>query len=165
MQETTMSIQNPGDAWFWHPEHAFDSAAELFRRYLATVGRGAHWILNLPPNTTGVIPEEYVHAVTRTGTAIRNSFGTNVGRVGSVAAACDKLSVVVKSTGVFDTVMLREDLTRGQTVLGYSLEQQRCGTKQWLPVTLNSTQGGQTVRAALLRPRLSCCGALRGCCS
>ena len=39
--ETTMSIQNPGDAWFWHPAHAFDAPAELFRRYLATVGRGS----------------------------------------------------------------------------------------------------------------------------
>ena len=29
-----MSIQNPGDAWFWHPGHTFDSPAELFRLYV-----------------------------------------------------------------------------------------------------------------------------------
>ena len=31
--ETTMSIQNPGDAWFWHYDHAFESASQLFDRY------------------------------------------------------------------------------------------------------------------------------------
>ena len=115
--ETTMSIQNPGDAWFWHPGHAFDSPAELFRRYLATVGRGAHWILNLPPNTTGIIPEAYVRSATQAGDAIRRSFGAD-SSVGSTPAAvsgrCAALVVVVKATGgEFDSVVIREDLIAG----------------------------------------------------
>lgn len=144
--ETTMSIQNPGDAWFWHPGHVFDSPAELFRRYLAIVGRGAHWILNLPPNTTGLIPEVYVRSARQTGDAIRQSFGTSVGSTTSaVSARCDTLSVVVKANGHFDAVMIREDLEKGQVVLGYTLELEDCVTGQWAPVTLNSTLAGLTV--------------------
>jgi alpha-L-fucosidase len=37
--------------------HAWLSAAELFEYYLVTIGRGNTYILNMPPNTTGVIPE------------------------------------------------------------------------------------------------------------
>lgn len=152
--ETTMSIQNPGDAWFWHPGHAFDSPAELFRRYLATVGRGAHWILNLPPNTTGLIPEAYVQSAALVGGAIRRSFGAN-SSLGSttaddnVSGRCDALVVDVQATGgEFDAVVIREDLItgNGQAVLGYSLELEDCARPgQWAHVHLNSTLAGQTV--------------------
>eukprot|EP01052_Picozoa_sp_SAG31_P007302 SAG31_NODE_347_length_17310_cov_3.764743_7_plen_190_part_00 len=131
----------------------FDSPAELFRRYLATVGRGAHWILNLPPNTTGLIDEAYVKSAAQTGDAIRRSFGagTSVGSTaaGGVSGQCESLAVVVKATGEFDAVMIREDLLTagaGQVVLGYSLELEGCATPgQWAPVRLNSTLAGQTV--------------------
>ena len=145
--ETTMSIQNPGDGWFWHPGHVFDPPSELFRRYLATVGRGAHWILNLPPNTTGLIPEAYVASAAQTGDAIRRSFGTSVGSTTTaVSGRCDALAVVVNATGgEYDAVMIREDLENGQVVLGYSLELEDCATGEWAPVSLNSTLAGQTV--------------------
>ena len=47
--ESDISIQNPGDAWFWHAGHAFDSASDLWRKWLAVVGRGSHFIINVPP--------------------------------------------------------------------------------------------------------------------
>lgn len=55
--EQDHSILNPGDMWWWVKGHAWLSAAELFEHYLVSIGRGNTYILNMPPNTTGVIPE------------------------------------------------------------------------------------------------------------
>jgi alpha-L-fucosidase len=43
--------------WWWVKGHAWLSAAELFEHYLVSVGRGNTYILNMPPNSTGVVPE------------------------------------------------------------------------------------------------------------
>jgi len=95
-----------------------------------------------------------VKSAARTGDAIRRSFGagTSVGSTaaGGVSGRCESLAVVVKATGEFDAVMIREDLLTasgaGQVVLGYSLELEGCATPgQWAPVRLNSTLAGQTV--------------------
>ena len=51
------TIQNPGDAWFWHEGHAYWKAADVWDHYFATVGRGTAFILNMPPDITGQIPE------------------------------------------------------------------------------------------------------------
>ena len=37
--ESDHSIQNPGDAWFWHKGHAYLKAPDLFEHYLLTVGQ------------------------------------------------------------------------------------------------------------------------------
>lgn len=167
--ETTVSIQNPGDAWFWHSGHAFLSAAELFDQYLATVGRGAHWILNLPPNTTGIIPQAYVESVTTAGDAIRRSFGVSVGsssHTTKLTGQCEQLAVVVRASAVFDAVMIREDLSAGQAILSYSLELQDCHSGSWELVRLNSTLAGQTVgmkSIAVLRAPSSACAVRLRC--
>ena len=43
--------------WWWVKGHVWFSAAQLFETYLVTIGRGNTYILNMPPNSTGVIPE------------------------------------------------------------------------------------------------------------
>ena len=124
--------------------------------------RGAHWILNLPPNTTGVIPEAYVRSAAQTGDAIRRSFGASVGSAGAgLAGQCDELATVVTATAGFDAVMIREDLASGgQVVLGYSLELRECATGRWARVALDSTLAGQTVGmksiATLQTPSAAC---------
>ena len=55
--ESDLSIQNPGDAWFYHKGHVYDSSADLWAKYLATAGRGSTFILNVPPDTSGLVPE------------------------------------------------------------------------------------------------------------
>ena len=133
-------------AWFWHPDNAFLSPAELFSHYLAIVGHGAHWILNLPPNTKGLIPEKYVASAAQASDAIRRSFGGSVGSTsGAVSGTCSELAAVVKADREFDAVMISEDLSAGQVVLGYSLELEDCVTGDWTPVRLNATLTGQTV--------------------
>ena len=144
--ESDLSIQNPGDAWFWHKGHVFDSGPQLFGKYLATAGRGSHFILNVPPNTTGLVPEEFVASVTAMGDAVRSSFGTNAGAMSFPATGtCGTLSATVKVTGAFDAVMLTEGLEYGQGILAYTLEAQDGATGTWATLTLDPASAGQTI--------------------
>lgn len=118
--ESDLSIQNPGDAWFYHEGHPFLTGAQLWTHYLATVGRGSHWILNVPPNASGLVPEGFVEAVSAVGDAVRKSFETSVGgTTAPVTAKCSELSVTTTVSDTFDAIVIVEDLTSGQAVLGF----------------------------------------------
>eukprot|EP00041_Stephanoeca_diplocostata_P022021 m.521846 g.521846 ORF g.521846 m.521846 type:complete len:269 (+) comp21965_c0_seq1:1202-2008(+) len=146
--ESDITIQNPGDAWFWHEGHVFLSGAELFTHYLTTVGRGSTFIVNMPPNTTGIVPEEFVESVRVMNTAVKESFGADVASHENISATCQDMVVVIEAPNgaVFDTVMMQEDLSHGQVILSYTLEvRDTSGT--WTQV---STAHGQTVGRRLI---------------
>ena len=46
--------------WFWRPNDPPRPVQSLLRAYSETVGRGANLLLNVPPDTTGRIPKEFV---------------------------------------------------------------------------------------------------------
>ena len=60
--EVDVSIR-PG--WFWHANERPRSGENLFRLWLASVGRGACLNLNIPPDRRGLIPSADVVALTR----------------------------------------------------------------------------------------------------
>ena len=129
--ESDLSIQNPGDNWFWRPELHYLTAAQMWDHYLWTVGRGSHLILNVPPNSSGVIPQTYVDEVTKLSNAINASFNLHAALVvmpNLTATPCSELDLELRpllpSVETFDAVVLQEDLARGQVVLQYSLEVQ-----------------------------------------
>lgn len=144
--ESDISIQNPGDAWFYHKGHVFDSASQLFEKYLAVVGRGSHFIVNMPPNRSGLIVDEFVASAGGLGDAVRRSFGMHSGALASPRTAkCAELNVTIAANGPFDTVVLQEGLTRGQTITGYTLELLEPGATEWSPVLLDPKSAGQTL--------------------
>ncbi|MDR6986567.1 alpha-L-fucosidase [Paenarthrobacter nitroguajacolicus] len=46
--------------WFWHPDDEPKSTEHLVAIYYQSVGMGANLLLNLPPDTRGLIPEQDV---------------------------------------------------------------------------------------------------------
>ena len=77
----------------------------------------------VPPNTSGLVPREFVEAVSGLGSAVRASFDSDLGHLATPAhGSCATLEVLVSATGPFDAVLLQEDLSKGQTILGYRLE-------------------------------------------
>ncbi|WP_159709137.1 alpha-L-fucosidase [Arthrobacter sp. 18067] len=44
--------------WFWHPDDEVKSTEHLLAIYYQSVGMGANLLLNLPPDTRGLIPDE-----------------------------------------------------------------------------------------------------------
>jgi alpha-L-fucosidase len=54
-----------GKEWFYKKNDVLRSDEELLGMYLVTRSRGANLLLDVPPDTTGVIPAASVNALTR----------------------------------------------------------------------------------------------------
>lgn len=136
------SLQRSGH-WFWHDTGLEQSlnASEIWGHWLRTVGRGTHWLLNVPPNTTGVIPEEYVKQLTTFGSALATTLDRPVAIVHNISAPCAPnsgfITLPLGTAAPVDMVQLREDMRAGQTVANYTLEA-HSPTKGWVPLSPSS---------------------------
>lgn len=154
VHEADHSIQNPGDDWFWKPGHAYLNASVIFGHWLRTVGRGSSYILNIPPSTAGVIPEEYAHEAALLGAALRGSFSkprasADPARLTSLVCGGDggqgAATISIGEGVVVDAVVAQEDLASGQSIASYTLEVQRdSGSWEALPA-LGGTVGATLV--------------------
>jgi hypothetical protein len=116
--------------WWWVRGHAWLSAAQLFETYLVTIGRGNTYILNMPPNTTGIIPEYLANETSLLGRATRASFAPASAQArlvnATVACGADAPPLLLPPPAggfAFDAVVLEEDLARGnQRIAGYELQ-------------------------------------------
>ena len=59
---------------------------ELTDIYFKSVGRGQPLLLNVPPDTTGVLPEDFVDRVSELGETIRDTFRTDLTKQEGVTA-------------------------------------------------------------------------------
>ncbi|EYU25022.1 hypothetical protein ABFS82_06G041000 [Erythranthe guttata] len=72
--ECDVSIR-PG--WFWHKSQAPKKLSELLEIYYKSVGRNCLLLLNVPPNTTGLISESDVQRLSQLRRAIDTIFTSN----------------------------------------------------------------------------------------
>ena len=76
MAEVDFSIQPL--YWFWSPQKENVRAPdELAQIYINATGHGQIFLMNIPPNSSGVFPKLYVDSALRLGRAINKSFGRN----------------------------------------------------------------------------------------
>lgn len=73
--ECDVSIR-PG--WFWHSSERPKSAAELLEIYYSSVGRNCFLILNVPPNSSGLISGEDLQALQEFSELRRAIFSKNL---------------------------------------------------------------------------------------
>ncbi len=117
--EVDVSIRRPH--WFWgtQPNNKVLTAAQLLSIYYNSVGRGAQLLLNIPPNTDGLLADEDVAAAKTLGDEIKRRFATPIAHTsGNGAAITLKLS---KPTQI-DTVILAEDIAKGERVRAFKIE-------------------------------------------
>ncbi|MCC6395104.1 MAG: alpha-L-fucosidase [Bryobacterales bacterium] len=147
--ECDVSIR-PG--WFFHESQngRVKSAAELWDLYSKSVGRGASFLLNVPPDRRGLIHETDAASLKEFGARRKRTFGRNLAAGAKVKASnvrgrgfgaenlvdgkrdtywssADEVNTpeVVVDMGRearFDVVRLREHIALGQRVEGFALE-------------------------------------------
>lgn len=157
--EVDHTVLNPGDMWWWVEGHAWLSAAELFDHYLASIGRGSTYILNMPPNTTGLIPEYLTNETDLLGAAVNRSFSpaSALARLTNLTVHCGPTAAPIELPSpaggfAFDAVVLEEDMRRAnQRIAGYTLQTcaktgGKCSDGEWTTITRN---GGGTQTFAL----------------
>eukprot|EP00037_Helgoeca_nana_P035330 m.424715 g.424715 ORF g.424715 m.424715 type:complete len:671 (-) comp48212_c0_seq1:55-2067(-) len=151
--EGDFTIQNPGDHWFWRADHASLDAAGLFQHYLEVRGRGANFILNVPPDTSGSVPARFASAIAAFGAALNASFADEaaVAHVsGQVQCGpdADALQLVIPAGVTVGALLTTEDIapTQPQSILNYTIETCRGG----LPCVPLAGLHGQTVGSLLI---------------
>ena len=114
--ECDVSIR-PG--WFWHAEEdsKVKSAVELFQLYLKSVGRGANFLLNVPPDTRGRIHENDSVSLVGFQQLLQRAFASPLGKFNR-----GRWTVRFSTPAEVNTVVLEEDLHLGQMVAGFTLQ-------------------------------------------
>ncbi|MEG8038609.1 alpha-L-fucosidase [Sphingomonas sp. LR60] len=158
--------------WFWHAyeDGQSRSPANLMKIYFETVGRSAGLLLNLAPDTRGLVTDEDVGNLTAFGAALRRMYATNLAsgarpvassaRPGHAAAnvldgdpnsfwashdgaTAPTLTLDLGSARTFDVVRLAEHLPFGLRVDRFAIDVQRAGA--WVEVASKEGIGSQRV--------------------
>ncbi len=153
--------------WFWAAGKPCRTAADLINNYYASVGRNCNWLLNLSPNTRGLIPDIQVTAVRQMAQVIAATFDKNLAEGGTLTAdTSDKahqpshamdgsldtwweaaqghttglLTLQLAQPTTFDVVCLQEAVDhRGQRIEQFSVEAWTNGL--WTTVDQQTTVG------------------------
>lgn len=117
--EADVSILRP--YWFWSPTKQKNllSVSNLEDIYYRSVGRGVQMMLNLPPNSNGLMPDETCERAQEFGEEIRRRFGHSVAEV---SGSGHSLVLKLASPRRIDHVILQEDCSQGQRVRAYRLD-------------------------------------------
>lgn len=86
--EADVSIR-PG--WFWkaREDGQVKTPAALLKIYLESVGRGAGLLLNIPPDSSGRVPERDAASLRTWGALLRQTFAVNLARGARVSASSE----------------------------------------------------------------------------
>jgi len=166
--ESDVSIR-PG--WFYHPSEdtALKSLSALTDIFFNTVGRNSVLILNIPPNTSGVLAAPDVARVGQLGAALKGLFATNLaaGRTATAdsmlaagyepARALDgnldtfwaaapgttsgRLEIDLGATRTIAIVDVSEPIAFGERAKKYHVEVQGVGATTWTTVATGTVIG------------------------
>lgn len=157
--ECDVSIR-PG--WFWHEKQngQVKSPAQLMDLYYKSVGRGASFLLNVPPDRRGLLHENDVASLRGFGRLLRETFRENLASGAKVRAAgtsgrayrpehlldgsretcwaaqdgatTAEIVFDLRREAEFDVVRVREEIRLGQRIGRFAVEAWRDGG--WAPV-------------------------------
>ncbi|MCM1067817.1 MAG: alpha-L-fucosidase [Muribaculaceae bacterium] len=128
--EVDVSIR-PG--WFYHDKELPKSLRQLAEIYLNSVGRNSVLLLNIPPDRHGRIAEPDVKRLAEFKAWIDANFSDNL------AGEPEGLEVPVRPGAEVNTVVLGEDISKGQHVESFAVEALVDGV--WTELAQGSTIG------------------------
>lgn len=117
--EADVSILRPD--WFWSAskERNLLTLNQLLEIYYRSVGHGVQLVLNLPPDSDGLMPEATANRARQFGDEIRRRFGRSVAET---SGSGNTLALPLHHAGRIDHVILEEDCNLGQRIRAYRLE-------------------------------------------
>jgi alpha-L-fucosidase len=160
--EVDVSIR-PG--WFWHGNENADvkSPEKLLDIYFSSVGRNSLLLLNIPPDTTGLINQADIKSLKAWRNALNNIFSENMAKNATVYTDGPKpdiktitdqndttswtpaktgstyIELKLQKTCDFNILLLQENITKGQRIEQFTLE--AWVDKKWQKITEGTTVG------------------------
>ncbi len=121
--EVDVSIR-PG--WFYHKDqdHQVKSLDELVSLYFQSVGCNSVLLLNIPPDTRGLLADNDVASIKALGDYLRATFARNRVSGGNKPwqAASGESKVFRVKPGLVNTFLIQEDIIKGQRVERFRVE-------------------------------------------
>jgi alpha-L-fucosidase len=138
--EVDVSIR-PG--WFYHAseDERVKSLEHLVNIYFESVGYNSSLLLNIPPDTRGLIHDNDVARLKELATYLDKTFADNFihdSQPWSGAEGTSRTYGLAPST-LLNTVMLQEDIARGQRIESFSVEVKK--DNEWVNVGEGTTVG------------------------
>jgi alpha-L-fucosidase len=129
--ECDVSIR-PG--WFWRESenNKVKSGAELENLYYQSVGHGASFLLNVPPDTRGLIHENDQKSLFDFRNRIESTYK-------KPAASGNSSKIVSDSEIKFDRIELKEDISKGQSISQFTVKAK--AGNAWIPIASGTTIG------------------------
>ena len=125
VRECTTSGAFHYGGWFWHPDHVKKTYPrrlwEHLDLYYRTVGLGANTIINLPPDTRGLVPDDIAAAAKAFGDEIRKRFSDPIAETKGVKVG-DTVELKWREPTEINTVVTMENIVNGQKIAKYTLE-------------------------------------------
>lgn len=138
--EVDVSIR-PG--WFYHPEqdHQVKTLQQLVDIYYQSVGMNSVLLLNIPPDKRGLLHEVDVARLKEFGAYLKKTLESNKIGNGNIAwtAKSGDFKEFTTNGDTINTVMLQEDIKKGQRVEVFKVE--GFINNEWIKLTEGTTIG------------------------
>jgi alpha-L-fucosidase len=123
--EVDVSIRRP--EWFWSTknEKKVLTPDQLLSIYYRSVGRGAQLLLNIPANREGLLSDSDCASARSFGLEIRKRFAKPVAETAGHGV---EATLNLSASTQIDTVILQEDIAKGERVRQYRIEGLTGGT-------------------------------------
>ena len=117
--EADVSIRRPD--WFWSTKNANKvlTVDQLLSVYYRSVGRGTQLLLNIPANREGLLPDPDCASARAFGTEIARRFGRPLA---NTVGHGEQVTLKLESPMRIDTVILQEEIAKGERVREYRIE-------------------------------------------
>jgi alpha-L-fucosidase len=113
------------DTWFWAPgtDKSLRNMDFLIKVYFESIGRGANLLINMTPDTSGLIPAAEVQLLKNLGTELEKTFANPLGMAEILDQdAADKLEIRLARKQDISFIEIEEDLAKGQRILQYKVK-------------------------------------------
>lgn len=132
--------------WFWKPDSdkTLKDISYLKQAYLETIGRGANLLVNMTPDTSGLIPSAEVALLNSFGQWIQTTFANPAGVASSNQQPSSEITLTLPKRQRVNLLLLEEVLNKGQHIQRYILEARVDG--QWQAVASGETVGRKRIQ-------------------
>ncbi|MFF4723859.1 alpha-L-fucosidase [Streptomyces mirabilis] len=131
------------DGWFYHADQQPKSVDELTDIYFRSVGRNSVLLLNVPPDTQGLLPAADVVRLREFRERVDRELPEDLGRGAVVRSSPGVFTVDLGTEHEVDRIRLAEDIRHGQQVESFVVEAYGAGA--WSRVAGAGTIGASRI--------------------
>lgn len=143
MSDAPLRGYNGRHEWFWEPgdeEHIYP-LVNLIDMYYKSAGHNSTLIIGLTPGPDGLMPEPDVRRLKEFGDEIKRRF---TDPLASTSGHGDEINIRLNKKSTVNTLVIQEDISKGQRVREYSVEARLNG--RWIIFASGTSIGNKRIQ-------------------